>query len=813
MPPKPVQPPRKPNPLRNKREINATTVFSQKEVQDHIQRNLASHAARKKALTCGDATCPGPIEDGICKGCGQIIEESNIVAEVQFGESSSGAAVVQGSFLGADQGTARSIGPAFRRAGGDSNTREHTVREGKKHIASMAAFLRLNQTCVDQATQILKIAAINNFIQGRRMDVVCAVALYSAARQQKQCGVMLIDFADKISVNVFKLGRTFKALHKAVHFAREGLRPVICEDLIWRFASKLDFGDDTDKVAEDAVRMVQRMGKDWITVGRRPSGVCGACLILAARMNNYRRTVTEVVYIVKVTTHTIQKRLEEFKYTPSSALTIEEFINNEFLETAQDPPSFYEQTEEFQKNKKRRRRRRGHDGLDIMEDENNEQNAEGIVENGPNKRQKTGSTTSDVVPTVELRRDADGFAIPPTPAQTQLSEPAAPQQEDTEEPEDITPTMDMPASLIDPDLVDVVLADKTNTSMEKLIEAFGGRRPLAGDEELATEVNEEQGTTSPSKPRLKGRPPQRQVVVPQEWESAEQELSSQISEMIADPTTVDHAVSYARAQQRAAEHMLRIADHTKAINMDVNIGEDEFENDPDVRDSILSPDQAAIREQIWVNENKVWLRNQQIKAYKKKLEERGPPKAKRNRKRKPRIGEGQTEPASSPGAAIAATMKLRKFSKKINYDAISNLVDDLGTSSALGSATTSRMTSRAGSEAGLGSESSRAGSVAGSSRAATPVAIIMDTPVDDAPLNEEDISDAEGDYVSPEPASQPTQRHSEPQVEEDDTNDHHIDDDEDFPDDESYDAGFNDDGPPDIDDESFPGEEDIEDYD
>jgi len=91
------------------------------------------------------------------------------------------------------------------------------------------------------------------------------------------------------------------------------------------------------KVAEDAIRMVQRMSMDWMVMGRRPSGVCGACLILAARMNNFRRTITEVVYIVKVTTHTIQKRLEEFKQTPSSALTVEEFLHNEFLESATIP--------------------------------------------------------------------------------------------------------------------------------------------------------------------------------------------------------------------------------------------------------------------------------------------------------------------------------------------------------------------------------------------------------------------------------------------------------------------------------------------
>ena len=185
------------------------------------------------------------------------------------------------------------------------------------------------------------------------------------------------------------MGHTFKKLHEAITIAKEGIQPVLPEDLIFRFAKRLEFGPMMTKVAEDAIRMVQRMSMDWMVMGRRPSGVCGACLILAARMNNFRRTITEVVYIVKVTTHTIQKRLEEFKQTPSSALTVEEFLHNEFLESAHDPPSFYEKTEEFQKTKKRRKRK-GHDGEHQDEDGSGSENGESESPS-PNKRQKTAN--------------------------------------------------------------------------------------------------------------------------------------------------------------------------------------------------------------------------------------------------------------------------------------------------------------------------------------------------------------------------------------------------------------------------------------
>ncbi|RDL42309.1 Uncharacterized protein BP5553_02288 [Venustampulla echinocandica] len=671
-----IVPPRRPNPLRDREkraEIRAPTIFTQKAAA--VAAAAAKSKLRKRG--CPNPTCEAPnIEDGICQGCGRVVDDSNIVAEVQFGESSSGAAVVQGSFMGADQGAAKSMGPGFRRAGGSEEGREGTIREGRRIMQAMANQLQIQETIVAQGVQIFKLAAMHNFIQGRRMEMVCAVCLYSACRQTKPCRVMLIDFADKIQVNVFKLGRTFKALHHAVTFARNGIFPVLPEDLIWRFAAKLEFGDLCDKVAEDAVRMVKRMSLDWMVMGRRPSGVCGACLILAARMNNFRRTITEVVYVVKVTTHTIQKRLDEFKLTPSSALTVDEFLNNEFLESAHDPPSFYEKSEDFQKNKtKRKRKRKGEDGAEGDDEDVEDAEADG----SPNKRRKSND---QVLPSVELRRDADGFAIPATPA---LSHTVSQSTESS----DTNQTNGTPDNMIDPDLVDDVIREQTGTSMNLLVETFGDAVGGVGQDEVSD--------TSPAK---KGRAKAMNVRVPAEWERDENQMIEEVSEMVSDPNSVHHAISYARATKRAAEYLLLAEQNQKFVSMDVHIGEDEFAEDPEVQNCVLSPDDVARKEKVWVNENKSWLRQEQIKAYKRKLAENGPPKARRNRKKKPRMGEGQLTPAASPADAAVEVLKARAFSKKINYDAIRGMFDDpdIPQASNLTSAATSQVGSRAGSE-------------------------------------------------------------------------------------------------------------------
>uniref|UniRef100_A0A8C7MXJ7 Transcription factor TFIIB cyclin-like domain-containing protein n=1 Tax=Oncorhynchus kisutch TaxID=8019 RepID=A0A8C7MXJ7_ONCKI len=81
------------------------------------------------------------------------------------------------------------------------------------------------------------------------------------------------------------------------------------------------------------------MKRYWIHTGRRPSGLCGAALLVAARMHKFRRTIKEIISVVKVCEATLRKRLNEFEDTPNSQLTIEEFIKVD-LDQECDPPSF-----------------------------------------------------------------------------------------------------------------------------------------------------------------------------------------------------------------------------------------------------------------------------------------------------------------------------------------------------------------------------------------------------------------------------------------------------------------------------------------
>jgi transcription factor IIIB subunit 2 len=108
---------------------------------------------------------------------------------------------------------------------------------------------------------------------------------------------------------------------------------------ISRFASKLGFGNKTGRVITDASRLVSRMKADWIEYGRRPAGICGACLLIAARMNHFQRSLKDIMYVVKMSPETIRRRLIEFASTASGNLTIGDFRST-WLEQSANPPAF-----------------------------------------------------------------------------------------------------------------------------------------------------------------------------------------------------------------------------------------------------------------------------------------------------------------------------------------------------------------------------------------------------------------------------------------------------------------------------------------
>ncbi|XBW36880.1 hypothetical protein QEN19_002459 [Hanseniaspora menglaensis] len=282
--------------------------------------------------------------DTVCNNCGVVKEENPIVSEVTFGESSSGAAVVHGSFLAAGQ--------AHSGSSGALESREQTIQNARRKLRAVSYALQIPEYITEAATQWYKLCLTYNFVQGRKSQNVISACLYVACRKEKTHH-MLIDFSSRLQVSVYSIGSTFLKMCKQLHITD---LPLVDPSLyIQSFATKLQLGEIKNVVINDAIKLAQRMSRDWMYEGRRPAGIAGACLLLACRMNNIRITHNEIVAVSHVGEETLQSRLNEFKTTHSAQMSIKNFREN-FDNNENDkelPPSLKKNLKKIQKiNKK-----------------------------------------------------------------------------------------------------------------------------------------------------------------------------------------------------------------------------------------------------------------------------------------------------------------------------------------------------------------------------------------------------------------------------------------------------------------------------
>lgn len=118
--------------------------------------------------------------------------------------------MVEGGFIGESQRHANSMGGTMRGLAGQ-DSRANALWAGKDEIQKLANALHITEALKDQAGRWYQLAMNHNFIQGRRMRTVAAVSLYLTCRRQRENTLMLIDLAEKIQVNVWSLGDTYKS--------------------------------------------------------------------------------------------------------------------------------------------------------------------------------------------------------------------------------------------------------------------------------------------------------------------------------------------------------------------------------------------------------------------------------------------------------------------------------------------------------------------------------------------------------------------------------------------------------------------------
>ncbi|KZP13611.1 BRF1-domain-containing protein [Athelia psychrophila] len=546
---------------------------------------------------------------GFCVKCGTVVEESAIVSEVTFGETSGGAAMVQGSYVGQGSTHARMSGPFGNR--GSNESREQTIANASRKIQSLASVMRLSETVCLAATRLYTLAVEHKFTKGRKSLNVVAVCLYVACRQKETRNYMLIDFSDL-----------------------------------------LQFGEETQKVSTDAVRLIQRFDRDWMTKGRRPAGICGAALLLAARMNNFRRSVEEVVQVVKIADSTVRKRLDEFKGTRSGGLTVADF-RSVWLEDEMDPPAFVKGKE------KEERERVAAEEAEAEAAVRSGADAEGEDIEGAGKKRKRKKEKKEKKTKAKKRKRGEE-----TEEEEAQEEAAAQELEDALLPgsrqaidpallqdgilagaiESLEPTEAPPLFLPD-DLntaTDPIDSNTNNTNIDpSLLPGGDGSEPHAESPIAPTST-----LTATSRDPID--------------EAADDMLAEEVSTFLQNQqgAMLSSALDEAEARRRAA---LTVDDELLGLD------EDELDR------FLLSDAEVKIKERVWVELNKEYL---EALAAKGEQAESG---TKTRKRRKP---SNKPRDASTPSGSTAAESvqnlikKNPKYSKRINYNALKDLFVD-----------------------------------------------------------------------------------------------------------------------------------------
>jgi transcription factor IIIB 90 kDa subunit len=447
------------------------------------------------------------------------------------------------------------------------------------------------------------------FLKGRKISYVVAVCLYICCRKEKLAH-MLIDFSDMLRINVFVLGQTYLKFIKRMEITWD----VILDPSIYlqRFARHLEFGPDTGKIVMDATRLVKRMDRDWIVQGRRPAGICGAALILAARMNGHKRTIRDIVYVAKVADVTIQKRLDEFKATASSQLTVDEF-RTVWLEQAHDPPCFGPKKEKKVKAVKGRKRK----AVD-EEEEDEEAGSSAEAEGGTESADKTASPPLPTPPSTQ------SATIPIDPALFATTSSETAKKTFTPAEGAIPPTPEdsqTPSTPVDPEQASKIAKEKE--ILRNIASAF--------EKDLGDEI--------------------------------ESTMENAISKEILEELTL------ARKQEQERQHREKAAEKENPFDLE------DVDNDWDVQNALLSQKESETKEEMWMEANREYLEEQEAKRLKREMDEKnGVVKPRKKRVRKEKIVDDI--PPASPAESAKQMLIKRGFSTKINYKALDHLFDD-----------------------------------------------------------------------------------------------------------------------------------------
>jgi len=268
----------------------------------------------------------------VCTYCAKVLGESQIVSITSFNQD--------GRLMGKKhnkrkRGSTKIIGGHGSRrlkSSRDINTiRPETIKLYERRIENIAdvildSGMDLQSICCS-AKYFYKIARCCNIVYGYSTDLVAGACLYLGIRVQKRPPpILLLDISHELRVDVFDIAAVFMKIARMCHI----------------HGKDLHFGSKEEKcILATSLKIFKKMRDDWLNVGRRTCGVCGACLFIAAKIHNRPRSMHDIIKVVRVGFSTLETRLNEFVRTKASRLTVEDWEHGKQNKlTPHYPPSF-----------------------------------------------------------------------------------------------------------------------------------------------------------------------------------------------------------------------------------------------------------------------------------------------------------------------------------------------------------------------------------------------------------------------------------------------------------------------------------------
>lgn len=281
--------------------------------------------------------------DTVCGSCGEILQEGAIVAETTWVHSAGGSAFAAGKEV---------QWGGF--AGSNQSSQELAVARGITKLSFIADRLQLSTQIQEAGRRMYQLAVQMNFTAGRRSSCVASACLYVVCRRSLSPH-LLIDFSDILQLPVKVIGQVYLRLVRRLVGADPRCPtplgnavvevPVVDPSIfIERFSQKLDFGSSRRKVMNTALRLIQFMHRDWICVGRRPNGLCGAALLVASFYHGQSISAKDIANVVRMHEGTIRRRLYEMRQTPLAAVPAADIdkVTTADVPAAEHPPCMQE---------------------------------------------------------------------------------------------------------------------------------------------------------------------------------------------------------------------------------------------------------------------------------------------------------------------------------------------------------------------------------------------------------------------------------------------------------------------------------------